>query len=157
MTQIESVQALAGIGLEGDRYATGKGAYSQAKKQKIRHVSLIAREAIAQANTHLLLPYTEAQTRRNIVTEGADLNQLVGKTFWLGQAVLYGTELCDPCKRPEKLTGQPGFEQAFQQLGGLRAEVLQSGLVRVQDTLQEVALHDLIPAQVINDIQPVIK
>lgn len=136
MKQVEHAYAEAGRGLAGDRYAEGLGAYSTARRQKIRQLSLIASEAIEAANLELHLPFGEEETRRNIVTYGIELNELVGKEFAIGSVMLRGTELCDPCRRPEKLTGKAGFEEAFQDRGGLRAEVLTSGLIAVGHAIE---------------------
>lgn len=137
MLSQRNVMAMAGIGLEGDRYASGEGAWSHALgkdgQPKVRHVSLIEQEAIAAANDELGedLAYTAAETRRSLITEHLRLNNLVGEVFWVGKVAMRGTELCDPCKRPEKLTGKPGFEAAFYMRGGLRAEILTNGLIAV--------------------------
>ena len=125
-----------GYGLIGDRYAEGRGAYSRSKVPKIRHVSLIAAEAIAAANEGLEQPFEEAETRRNLVTIGLELNDLVGAEFSIGGILMRGVELCDPCRRPEKLAGKPGFEEAFQGRGGLRAEALASGIIVVGNIIE---------------------
>ncbi len=135
MVSLDQVMAIAGKGLEGDRYAEGRGAYSISRVPKIRHVSLISEEAIAEANANLPDPFTDAETRRNIVTAGIELNELVGKEFLIGGIALRGVELCDPCHRPDKLAKKEGFSQAFQNLGGLRAEILTSGLIAVRDEI----------------------
>lgn len=128
------VNAIAGIGLEGDRYALGIGAWSKARVT-VRHVSLIAVEAIAAANDELETPFSPWETRRNIVTEGIDLNGLVGKCFTVGGVDMRGVELCDPCARPSKLAGKADFEEAFRERGGLRAEILSSGTISVGDDI----------------------
>lgn len=143
MASIDEVMAIAGVGLDGDRYALGKGAYSKSKNPKIRHVSLISREAIRQANNDLTQPLRdvsdlEFMTRRNLVTEGVNLTELVGKPFSIGSVSLRGVEVCEPCTRPERLSDEvTGFEAAFQNSrGGLRAEILSSGLISVGDVIR---------------------
>lgn len=135
MVPTDQVMAIAGKGLEGDRYAEGLGAYSRSKVPKVRHVSLIAREAIKAANDSLEVPYDEAETRRNIITDGVELDDLIGEEFVVGYVVMRGVEACDPCKRPEKLSGKEGFEAAFRDLGGIRAEVLTTGRLAVGDSI----------------------
>lgn len=148
MQPVERTWAISERGLWNDRYATRKGFYSASKQQKIRHVSLIGREAILEANRMLSEPFDEAETRRNIVTEGLDLNQLVGKIFYVGNVAMYGTELCDPCNRPDKLATKNGFARAYRGFGGLRAQILTSGLITVHDTLvPAIASLDAIPKQ----------
>lgn len=114
-----------------DRYAEGKGAFSHSKRETIRQLSLISSEAIELANQNLPeeYQYTEQETRRNIVTEGIDLNKLVGDVFYIGQAALRGVELCDPCKRPDTLSRKQGFNDAFENIGGLRAQIITGSII----------------------------
>lgn len=132
----DSIRALAGVGLEGDRYALGRGAYSKDKRQPLRHVSLVGIEAIAAANSTLETSFKPAETRRNILTKGIDLNELVGVEFAVGEVAMRGVELCTPCARPSKLAEKPYFKQAFDDRGGLRAEILSSGLIAVNDSIR---------------------
>src|SRR5262249_23551723 len=80
-----SVRALAGRGLEGDRYALGEGSYSKLPRPVARHVSLIAREAIEAVTDYLvrhgLIPFEPEETRRNIVVEGIDVYALLDHEF----------------------------------------------------------------------------
>src|SRR5215204_7238086 len=82
-----SVQAFAGRGLEGDRYASGQGSYSNLPRPGARHVSLIAREAMEASNEELvrrgLTPFEPWETRRNIMVEGVDVYALLGHEFVL--------------------------------------------------------------------------
>lgn len=127
-----STKAVRGVGLEGDRYALGIGAYSKSKRIVIRHVSLIAIEAILEANKTAVVPFTIHDTRRNLVTMGVDVNTLIGKIFGFGGHALFkGIEWCDPCDRPSYLSSKPGFEEAYKERGGLRAEVLEGGIITV--------------------------
>lgn len=143
MQQAPQLRVLAGQGLEGDRYATGQGAYSGTQPPKIRHLSLITEEGIATANEWQqaagLPAFSMAQTRRNVLLSGLSaqgLNALVGQRFWVGEIECYGLELCTPCPRPSELSGQPGFQEAFEGRGGLRAQVLGSGWLRLNDRLR---------------------
>ena len=111
MIEMPEVVAVWGKGLEGDRYALGRGAYSKSNRPVVRHVTLIAIEAIREANAELNVPFLPRDTRRNIVTEGIDLNLLVGKRFMVGGVHMQGVELCAPCARPSALLGRPGVRQ----------------------------------------------
>jgi MOSC domain-containing protein YiiM len=129
-------------GIDGDRYANGKGAYSDAKPQKIRHISLIAEAGIEAANAWLstkhMPTFSAAETRRNIVLTNIsadELNDLVGHTFKLGGVTLKGVELCTPCQRPANLLKKLNFIDAFEGRGGLRVAVLSPGSVSVGDSL----------------------
>ncbi|MBU3588733.1 MOSC domain-containing protein [Polynucleobacter sp. 80A-SIGWE] len=133
MAQIAQANIVAGEGIVGDRYALGIGAFSKTKI-KIRHISLIALECIEDANRQLTakqqIPFGEGETRRNVIISGIsadELNDLVGKIFYLGGLAFKGTELCEPCQRPAKLLNRPDFMSAFEDRGGLRAEAQESG------------------------------
>lgn len=143
MNKRERAQLIVGAGIEGDRYALGIGAFSGSIPAKIRDVSLIALTGIEDANQELeaskLSPYLASEVRRNIVIEGMSsdaLNQLVGKEFFLGLIRLRATELCIPCERPAKLSEKSNFLSAFKNRGGIRAQILDSGEVRVGDQLK---------------------
>ena len=142
MLSVNTAKAKAGIGLEGDRYALGTGAYSTTEPAKVRHVSIIALAGIETANDWLTAgdepTFDESETRRNIALAGisaSELNALVGQRFQLGSIQLLGTELCTPCERPAQLLGRPSFMEAFEGRGGIRAEVLNSGVLAVGDKL----------------------
>jgi hypothetical protein len=141
MVQIERANIIAGEGIAGDRYSAGIGAFS-VTKPIIRHVSLVALPGIADANRLLLTNkhtlFSAGDTRRNIVINhfsADELNNLVGKTFYLGRLAFKGTELCLPCQRPAKLLARPDFINAFQARGGIRAEALASGMLTAGDLL----------------------
>ena len=143
MQAITHARVRADLGIEGDRYALGKGAYSAVEPIKVRHISLITLSGIETANDWLKAgdepTFDAAETRRNILLEGitaADLNSLVGLQFQLGSIRLRGTELCTPCERPAQLLNKPSFMDAFEGRGGIRAEVLNSGTLHVGDKLQ---------------------
>ncbi len=127
------IAAIAGAGLAGDRYAASAGAFSD-KPGGGREVTLIAREGITAANHDV--PIAEDETRRNLVTEGVDLDAYVGRTFSIGEVVLRGVRDCPPCQYLEGLT-RPGVLAALKGRGGLRAEIVRSGTLRVGDEITE--------------------
>src|SRR5258706_15899451 len=92
----DEIAAIAGTGLAGDRYAASAGAFSD-KPGGGREVTLIAREGITAANEEGVT-VGEHETRRNLVTQGVDLDQLVGRTFSVGDVVMRGVRDCPPCK-----------------------------------------------------------
>ena len=79
------------------------------------------------------------EIRRNILTEGIDLNVLVGGVFAIGAIKLRGSEETIPCKRISALTHKAGFYEAFAGRGGIRAEVLISGTIKVGDPIDTIA------------------
>ncbi len=129
-------------GIEGDRYATGKGAFSKspAPRNIDRHITLIESEAIAAAQTDYNITVTFAETRRNLLTIGISLNELVGKQFHIGNVLVEGVELCDPCGRPGTLSGREElrkhFKDAFTNRGGLRVRVLGTGTITTGDEIR---------------------
>ncbi|MCE9628856.1 MAG: MOSC domain-containing protein [Candidatus Vogelbacteria bacterium] len=136
MVSVQAVNAITGRGLEGDRYKDGRGAFSKHRVgETFRDVSLIAVEAIAEANKEVEIPFSPEDTRRNILTERVDLNTLVGQEFSVGDVRMLGVELCTPCNRPSALAKKPGFETAFQGRGGLRARILTDGVIIVGDVI----------------------
>lgn len=145
MVQIAQAHIVAGEGIVGDRYAAGIGAFSKTKI-KIRHISLIALEGIEDANRQLMakqqIPFDEGDTRRNVIISGIsadELNNLVGKIFYLEGIAFKGTELCAPCQRPANLLKRPDFVNAFKARGGLRAEALESGILSKGSVLTHLA------------------
>jgi len=133
MTAVDTATVLQGAGLEGDRYASGAGHYS-ARPGSGRHVTLVEHEAVAAAAHDYGVAIAPGTTRRNLVTDGVALNHLVDREFIVGRVVLRGTRLCEPCAYLEDLTA-PGVRQALVHRGGLRAEVVRGGTIRVGDPI----------------------
>ena len=133
MQAVTSVAAIAGRGLEGDRYAAKLGTYSNDPGSG-RDVTLIESEAIEALRRDYNVALEAGESRRNIVTQGIALNHLVDKEFRLGEVVLRGTRLCEPCAHMEKLTVK-GALRGLIHRGGLRAEIIKGGTIRVGDTL----------------------
>ena len=131
----DEVRAMAGVGLEGDRYATKTGEFSD-REGGGREVTLIAREAIVAANASDVT-IGDHETRRNLVTEGVDLDALIGKRFTVGEVELLGVRDCPPCAYLEKLT-RPGVRAALAGAGGLRADIVRDGVIHVGDEITTV-------------------
>jgi MOSC domain-containing protein YiiM len=126
------IRAIAGAGLEGDRYAIGTGEFSD-REGAGREVTLVAREAIAAANAEDVA-IGEHESRRNLVTEGVDLDALIGQEFAIGDVVLVAVRDCPPCAYLERLTGRP-VRRGLRGRGGLRADIVQEGTLRVGDPI----------------------
>jgi MOSC domain-containing protein YiiM len=143
MESVESVRAVPGRGLAGDRYFLGTGVYSPKPSHGGREVTLIETEAVAalldgvqNAEGHRLgIKLAPAETRRNIATSGVPLNHLVDREFWVGPVLVVGTRLCEPCKYLEDLT-QKGVLAGLIHRGGLRARILSEGVIRVGDVVR---------------------
>lgn len=133
MASVAEVNAVAGLGLEGDRYAREKGTFS--KKLPNNQVTLIEQEALEAADRDYKLELSAAESRRNILTIGIALNHLVGREFRVGEARLRGLKLCEPCSHLKKLTNKEVI-RALKHRGGLRAEILEGGQIRVGDVIE---------------------
>lgn len=135
------VRALRGSGIAGDRYGTNQGFFSRTGQAKIRHVTLITMEAIEEANAELarrgVAAFAAHETRRNIVTEGVDVNALLGREFNVGNVRMRGTEMTNPCNRVSALAAKTGFREAFAGRGGIRAEILSDGDISVGDLIDQ--------------------
>lgn len=134
MESVNEVRAIPGRGLEGDRYFFRQGTFY--KPQPDREITLIEAEAIDAMKRELNVDYGLSDSRRNIVTRGVPLNHLVGKEFWIGEVKARGLRLCEPCAHLQKLSHQkvlPGLVHR----GGLRAQTLTEGTIRVGEPVKE--------------------
>ena len=131
---VDKVRAVAGKGLEGDRYFHGVGTYSNNPGHG-REVTLIEVEAIEGLKRDSGVEIAPEDSRRNIVTRGIPLNQLVDRDFRVGEVALRGIRLCEPCSHLEKLT-QKGVQSGLIHRGGLRADILTGGMIRIGDTVE---------------------
>ena len=126
---VERVRAYAGRGLEGNRYYWDNGDAPSG-----RAVTLIAAEAMDAVSREGDISIEPAATRRNVLTRGIDVNELVGKRFRIGDVECEGVELCEPCAHLESMT-QPGVIKAFVHRGGLNADILSDGEISVGDAI----------------------
>ncbi len=134
MTAVTQARAVAGRGLEGDRYFKGIGTYSD-RPDPGRDLTLIESEAIEALERELRIKLEPKDTRRNIVTRGVPLNHLVGRTFKIGEVSLKGIRLCEPCSHLESLTVD-GVKDGLVHRGGLRAQILNDGTIRVSNEVK---------------------
>ena len=130
----ENVQAVPGRGLEGDRYFDGSGTFSPHPQKPDFEITLIERENIEAFARESGLPFTSQHARRNIVTEGVDLNALAGRQFKIGGVVIRGIRLCEPCNHLAKSTF-PEVLKGLVHKGGLRAQILSAGTIRIGDAI----------------------
>ena len=131
MQFFRKIEAIAGKGLAGDRYAIGTGSYSKSKG--IRDVTLIEIEDLWNFYRTSGTDLHPALTRRNIVTEGIRLSDLVGSLFSIGSVTLLGLRPCPPCRHLAKLIGMPEVLHGLAHSGGIYAQVLSDGLISIND------------------------
>jgi MOSC domain-containing protein YiiM len=130
---VREVRAVSSQGLEGDRYFHKLGTYSNDPGSG-RDVTLIEMEAIEALQRDYQITLEPGMARRNIVARGVYLNHLVGREFKIGDVVLRGMRLCEPCAHMEKLTVK-GAMRGLIHRGGLRAEIVKGGAIRVGDKI----------------------
>ena len=126
MIRVDTARAVERHGLEGDRYHDGRGTFSGPGRGY--QLTLVEAEVLEEIG----LPWEQA--RRNIVTRGVDLNALVGRRFTVGNVQCVGRRLAEPCSHLERLSG-PGILRPLVHRGGLRADILSSGVVVTGDRL----------------------
>ena len=131
-TAADEVRAFAGRGLEGDRYFSEQGTFSDTPGGG-RQVTLIEAEAIDDVvrDSGRSLEYKDA--RRNIVTRGVALNDLVGEEFLVGDVRMLGVRLCEPCTHSFP---DGSVLKGLVHRGGLRADILSDGVIRTGDIIQ---------------------
>ena len=132
MQEIPEVLAIPGVGLDGDRYARRQGTFF--KPEPDFELTLIEAEAMEAASREYGLELAIGVSRRNLVTRGILLNDLVGKNFQIGSVQARGIRLCEPCSHLQALTGKPVIE-ALVHRGGLRAQILTEGVIRAGDVV----------------------
>ena len=128
---LATVAAVAGRGLEGDRYFGVMRALPGAAIDE-REVTLIEAEVLEALARDHGIALAPAAARRNLVTRGVALNHLVGATFTIGEVTLVGQRLCEPCTRLAKTTSREVM-RALVHRGGLRARIVTGGALRVGD------------------------
>lgn len=133
MHELATATAIAGVGIEGDRYATHQGHYSHMWHED-RQVTIIADEVLQAIEAELGIHLERSETRRNLVTTGVPLNELVGERFRIGEVELYGGRLNVPCRYFERLIDKPVFEPLIGR-AGLNCRVIRGGMLRAGDTV----------------------
>jgi MOSC domain-containing protein YiiM len=123
----ERVDAVPGRGLDGDRHFRAPDAPGH-------DLTLIEAEALEGLARDTGIELGPGESRRNVVTRGVSLNDLVGKRFRVGSLECRGEELCEPCRHLETLT-RPGVLRGLVHRGGLCAEVLTPGSIAVGDSV----------------------
>ena len=122
---LEEASAVPGRGLEGDRYTAGSGTFGSGRPgSALTLIDAAVLDSLGRDIDH----------RRNVVIRGTDLNALVGRDFTLGETRCRGRRLCEPCAHLDRLNGG-GILRPLVHRGGLRADIVSGGTIRVGDRL----------------------
>ena len=125
VVQVDEAMAVPDRGLEGDRYAAGAGTFASGRPgSALTLVDAAVLDALGRDIDH----------RRNVVVRGTDLNALVGREFTLGEVHCRGRRLCEPCAHLDRLN-DGGVLRPLVHRGGLRADIVSAGRVRIGDRL----------------------
>ena len=133
MRRLDSARLVAGVGIDGDRYATRKGKYS-AKHHVDRQVTLVEVETLEALARDFGIELAPAEHRRNLTTRGVPLNHLVGRYFRIGECVLFGGRLNVPCLYLEELVGKKVFKPLLNR-SGLNCRIVVDGVIRPGDAM----------------------
>ena len=129
MITVSNVDAVAEKGLVSDRHF-------KKNNDKKCQITLIEIENIDYYNQTFGTSIEHIDFRRNIITEGIRLNELVGKKFNIGKVKVKAHDLCRPCKSLQDNLGQENIIKEFLQKGGLRCEILTGGKIFVGDNIK---------------------
>ena len=126
--EVNSIEVLANKGIVGDRhFHVSNDPYNQ--------LSLIESENIDEYNIKFGLDIPYINFRRNVVTKGIQLNDLIGKKLKVGNAELEGIELCRPCRHLTEMLDQKNILKEFMRKGGLRCQILSSSKISTGDKI----------------------
>jgi MOSC domain-containing protein YiiM len=139
--QVASVEVLAGQGPRGDRYFV-----AEPEERDGDDLTLIEAEALEAFTNETGIALSHEESRRNVLTRGIRLSDLVGKRFRIGGVECVGVELCEPCKHLEGLT-RPGVLRGLVHRGGLRANVTRSGTIAGGDDLAKLDARVAVSAE----------
>jgi hypothetical protein len=138
MQSLADVEATPGAGLAGDRYASGVGYYSPRPIEPgAREVTLFEAEVLDWLQAEHGIAFSPTEHRRNLTTRGVRLADLIGRRFRIGGVLLEGVKDCPPCTHLEGLVHKPVLQPLVDR-GGLRARILEGGVLRVGDALTVV-------------------
>ena len=137
LIEIQQIRVLAGAGVEGDRYFG-------AKHEPGQNITLVEAEVIEAFNVKFGTRHELSCTRRNLVTRGVRLNELVGKEFTIGSVRLRAIELCEPClglgeAMASDIVSPAAVVKYLAHRAGIRADVLSSGTIATGADLSNAA------------------
>jgi MOSC domain-containing protein YiiM len=130
MKSVNNVEAIAGKGLVNHYHFKNDN-------EKKRQITLIEIENINHYNKISETSIMSAEFRRNIVTEGIKLNELVGSEFFIGDIKVKAHDLCTPCKFLQDTLKQKSLVKIMWKKSGIRCEILTNGKIFVGDEIKK--------------------
>jgi len=134
MKKVAQMNALTGRGIEGDRYFLGTGTYSK-KPEPGRQVTLIKSEVLESLQDKFAITVKLEESRRNVLTRGIEINDLIGTEFFVGAVRLRAHRITQPCRYLENLLDQPGLYEKLWDDGGISCEILSDGIIKEGDII----------------------
>jgi len=132
---VESVRAIKGKGLKGDRYFYGQGTFNKPQlSQDVREVSILSFDSLAECNTRLESDLDFLDLRRNLIIQNFDASLLEEKIFTIGTAKFRIIRTCPPCRYLSRLLDED-MMKGLKHIGGYRALIVQSGTISVGDKI----------------------
>ncbi|MDD3591470.1 MAG: MOSC domain-containing protein [Sulfurovum sp.] len=132
---VDSVRAVKGRGLEGDRYYFERGTFNRPQlDQSVREVSILPYGSLAECNRRLGAELDFTDLRRNLVIEGFDAEQIGDRVYGIGEAEFRIVRTCPPCRYLSRLLGEE-MMQGLKYIGGYRAVIVKSGMVQCGDEI----------------------
>ena len=133
---VDSIRAVQGKGLEGDRYFYKQGTFNKPQlSQDVREISILPYEALQECNSRLNTSLDFLDLRRNLIIKDFDPLLLKNKVFTIGTAQFRIVRTCPPCRYLSRLL-EADMMKGLKYIGGYRAVIVQSGLLRVGDKLR---------------------
>tara|TARA_B100000900_G_scaffold157754_1_gene134053 strand:- start:44 stop:490 length:447 start_codon:yes stop_codon:yes gene_type:complete len=129
INEVNSINVIANQGIIGDRHF-------KEFNDPFNQLSLIESENIDYYNFKYGLDIPYIDFRRNIITKGIKLNDLVGKKFEIGKVKLEGIDLCRPCRHLSEVLNQDNIIKEFLRRGGLRCQILTTSNIEVGDKIK---------------------
>jgi MOSC domain-containing protein YiiM len=139
---VTEIEAVMGVGLIGDRYANHTGHWTDSDVG--REVTLVEAESLEMLARDHGIELAPGGTRRNITTRGVALNELVGQEFRVGDVLMRGVKLCEPCEHLMSLVGKP-ILRPLTHRAGLRAQLLNSGIIHTGDRVEPATVAEEAP------------
>jgi len=135
--EVNEINLIAGKGIIGDRnfYEHNDSSHGDPYKDGRKQLTLIESENIDYYNKKFNLKIPYLNFRRNIVTKGIKLNNLLDKELLINQTKIKGVDLCRPCKELQEKLGLDNYIKEFLRKGGLRCEILSSGKISINDKI----------------------